>query len=270
MLDQANKLRHLATDSPRFACENDDTPPLVVVTGARQGVGVTTIVANLGAALADTGLRTVLCNAVGDNTALAKAVAVVIPENPRTPLRAAPSGAFLLAREGDDDSNSFRRHGRYFMADMRSVRADADVVVVDAGSGLTPTNRRLWRRAHLILIVTTADDPAVMDCYAAIKLASGDPDCELRVLVNRCDSPTVASRVIERIATASERYLNRQVKAAPSLPAHTIPGRPGGTAPRIWDFPNTDYSHAMLWLGRAVIDSLANQADAHAACVNAA
>ena len=49
-----------------------------------------------------------------------------------------------------------------------------DVIVVDAGSGLTPWTRRFWLRAQLVLLVTTTDDAAVMDAYAAIKLSVAD------------------------------------------------------------------------------------------------
>jgi hypothetical protein len=88
----------------------------------------------------------------------------------------------------------------------------------------------------------------------------------LRILVNCCDNPATARRVVERIATAGQRFLGQSVKAVPALPANTI--RNGGEriSPRVWDTPENPFGHAALWLGRSVIDILAAE-PAGPACV---
>ena len=47
---------------------------------------------------------------------------------------------------------------------------EVDLVVVDAGCGITAWTRRLWLRAQCVVLVTTADDTKL----PAIKLTSLD------------------------------------------------------------------------------------------------
>jgi MinD-like ATPase involved in chromosome partitioning or flagellar assembly len=261
MSDQAATLRSLALDLPQVERAHDDAPPLVVVSGARPGVGVTTIVANLGAVLADAGLRTVLVDAANDGQSLAKTADAVLPGKRTQPLCKTPSGALLLhhsehAPATDGDS---RRQARQLSAALQGVRHEADVFIVDAGSGVSAITRRLWRQSRHILLATTADDQAVMDSYAHIKLAENDANCDIRILVNQCENARTASRAVARIATACERFLNRTVKAAPALPPSSKSSSQFKVAPRVWDAPESPFGHAALWLGRSVIDALAAQ-----------
>jgi MinD-like ATPase involved in chromosome partitioning or flagellar assembly len=271
MSDQAATLRSLALDLPEVEDSHADAPPLVVVSGARPGVGVTTIVANLGAALADAGLRTVLVDAANNGQSLARTCDVVLPDKRNQPLVKAPSGALLIhqseyAPASDGDS---RRHARELATALQSVRHEADVFVVDAGSGVSAMTRRLWRQARLVLLATTPDDQAVMDSYAHIKLAGKDADCDIRILVNQCENARAASRAVSRIAAACDRFLHRAVKAAPALPPSSETGSQFKIAPRVWDAPESPFGHAALWLGRSVIDALAAQ-KAETACELAA
>ena len=66
--------------------------------------------------------------------------------------------------------------------------AHADVVVVDAGSGRDALGRGASGSARrLVLVVTTPDDAAIMDAYAAIKLCcDATTRRRCRTLVNRC------------------------------------------------------------------------------------
>src|SRR4051812_8203105 len=76
VMDQADKLRKLirtAEDSPRAA---DARLPMVVVSGARAGVGATTVAVNVAAVLADRGDRVLLVDADENSNSLAEVAAV--------------------------------------------------------------------------------------------------------------------------------------------------------------------------------------------------
>ena len=131
---------------------------------------------------------------------------------------------------------------------------EADVLVVDVGSEVTPWTRRFWLRARLVIVVTTTDYAAVMGTYAAIKLSSADANStDIRVLANQCNSDRAATEVERRLATACQRFLGRTVAALPSLPRHAADSISGiGPEPRVWDVPNSQFGHGVLWLARAV------------------
>src|SRR5215213_6978562 len=63
MSDQAEKLRRLSMGESVEPCAKTALLPMVVVAGARNGVGVTTVAANLAAAIADRGARVLVVDA---------------------------------------------------------------------------------------------------------------------------------------------------------------------------------------------------------------
>jgi flagellar biosynthesis protein FlhG len=136
-----------------------------------------------------------------------------------------------------------------------------DVMVVDTGAGLSRTARRLWLRAQLVLLVTTSDDAAVMEAYAATKrhvTGAQDARCEnVRLLVNKVESDRIADDAQRRLSHCCQRFLRQSVAALPALPRWD--GREDasvGQHPRVWEGPNSKFGHAVLWLGRAIGDVL--------------
>jgi MinD-like ATPase involved in chromosome partitioning or flagellar assembly len=156
------------------------------------------------------------------------------------------------------------------LAALKSLRGAFDVMVIDAGVGLSRLARRLWLRAQLVLLVTSADDAAVMDAYAALKRhvvgAPGAMCANIRLLVNQAENDRVAEDAQRRLENSCQRFLKQNVAAAPSLPLwdgyDDALRQPrdieAGTRrhPRVWEAPNSEFGHAVLWLGRAVEDAL--------------
>ncbi len=144
------------------------------------------------------------------------------------------------------------------MNQLRTLDSCADLLVVDAGSGLTQWTRRFWQQARLVLLVTTADDAAIMDTYAAIKRARHERiSADVRMLANQHDRDDVAEVVQRRLATACQQFLGCDLRHMPSLPLHGITGLASpGFSPRVWEAPDSPFGHAVLWLGRAVADAL--------------
>jgi flagellar biosynthesis protein FlhG len=262
MSDQAENLRQLAITAPPTVREALSTPPMIVVTGAKIGVGATTAAVNLGAVLADAGLRTMLVDASTAQANMAQVAGIHVVPSETPTLQPGPGGALLLAggNSPPHEGPESRRAQRRWLAEIQARHDDTDVVVVDTGSGLSPSIRRFWRQARLVFVVTTPDNPAIMDCYAAIKFAAADDlESDIRELVNRCDQTAAAEKVIARISTACQRFLGRPVTAAPSLPSYTPKFEGLPKAPRVWETPDSTFGHAALWLGRAAIDALAAQ-----------
>lgn len=272
MFDQAHKLRDLIHTAAPAARDAVPGLPMIAVTGGRAGVGTTTVAVNLAAVLADQGRRVVLIDAAQQRADMAQVAGIgatidrtlsdVLAGNcsAAEALAPGPGGTLLLASRWAARSNpDFSRHAQQrLLAELQALRNETDLLVIDTGSGLTPWTRRFWLRAQLVLLVTTTNDLALMDAYAAIKLSAADRiETDIRLLANQCDSDAIADDGYRRLTTACQRFLQRSVLAVPPLPRHVAQRSASASqVPRVWEAPNSPFGHATLWLGRAVDDLL--------------
>jgi flagellar biosynthesis protein FlhG len=288
MSDQADKLRSLVQAVPVATSAVQGGAPMLVVTGCKPGVGATTVAVNVAAVLADRGMRALLVDAdegrssmseiAGLKTSSEYTLADAIAGKCRLSeaVVAGPSGIRILTarrrgalkssigiRRGTAKDNEGRQGvpawDKQLLASLRSLRGDYDVIVVDTGAGLSRTARRLWLRVQLALLVTTGDDAAVMDAYAAVKLhvmGARDASCDnLRVLVNQVESERAAADAVRRFTNCCQRFLRQSVTPLPALPLFGDNGEDSVRLhPRVWELPNSPFGHAVLWLGRAVGD----------------
>lgn len=94
------------------------------------------------------------------------------------------------------------------VADLDIVSAGYDRVILDLGAGVDNMVRALAATADTILVVTTAEPTALTDAYAFIKLMKlGEPDKDIRVVVNQASSTAEGDRVYETLAKACEKFL---------------------------------------------------------------
>ena len=89
-----------------------------------------------------------------------------------------------------------------------------DWLVVNAGAGFSPDRLDVWQRASRLLLVTTTDEQAILDAYAALKLASREtalPPIELVVV----DPASVASaqHAFTRLNDTCQRFLSCEIAA---------------------------------------------------------
>jgi flagellar biosynthesis protein FlhG len=279
MTDQAHTLRTLVNSAGTAAEAADGELPLVVITGARAGVGVTTVSLNLAAVLTDRGKRVLLVDGSqhsGESHS---------PIRPRTEVKYSladviggtcelddaivdgPAGVAMLLsgrvsssrgatnwREATTRVDVSRRAQDRLLSELTSISKEFDIIVVDAGRGLTPWSRRFWLRSQLSVLVTTADDEAVLDAYAMLKESAAEAvGLPVRLLVNRADSDFSAVNVHRRLESACRRFLSQSIPALPALPRHFASEFVGASMPpRVWEMPNTPFGHAAMWLGRAV------------------
>jgi flagellar biosynthesis protein FlhG len=271
MADQAEKLRTLRETSLAAAHLVPEALSLVVLSGARPGVGTTTVAINLAAALADRGDRVLVVDAserpnnlrgvAGIRNVTAHSLADVLVQ--RAELLDAvidgPMGTSLLA--GPLGMRNGTRGERNLSAKLLLMLAQAsrqfDVILVDAGSGLSQTTRRLWLRSQLVLLTTTAEDASVMDAYRMLKLAAANKiRPQVALLLNRAEGEGTASETHHRIAASCRKFLEWEVAGLPSLSQDS---GPIGKSPRVWEDPSSQFGHEALWLGRAVGDLLAEK-----------
>ena len=224
MSDQADQLRQLVRQTVEQHPALQPGIPLVVVSGGKGGVGVSTVATELAQELATLGKRSVLVDAnplqpdiatqlgIDDHGCLADVLegsrSVVEVLQPLGESIQVLPGRWAAETPPDLSCVAVKR----LLTELRSLHKHCDVVILDGGSGTNPWVQQLWKAAQQILLVSTEESVAVMDSYATVKLATwGDVDGKIRLVVNRCGDPQTASTIGDRFAATTRRFLGIQV-----------------------------------------------------------
>ncbi|QEG33068.1 AAA family ATPase [Bythopirellula goksoeyrii] len=224
MLDQADKLRMLVRETVKEHAILQPGIPLVAVSGAQRGVGATTVAQYLAQELAQLGKRVVLVDA---NLLAPRLTASMKPSRSGSlsevlnghrsvaeVLEQIGEGIQLLSGidvDGEVPEMNLRALKR-LLTDLRSLRNDADIILIDTGEGMTPWIEKFWTAALQILLVTTVQSSSVMDSYAAVKLAPwGDVDGKLRLVVNQCNDVDLGMRASDSFASTCRRFLGMRL-----------------------------------------------------------
>ncbi len=271
MIDQANDLRKLVMQ----AAENrpDGLPervPMLLVSGGKGGVGTTTVAVNVAVAAAQRGLRAVLIDADPDRADVQSlcrlrdryTVSDVLSGR-RTlgeALQPGPAGVFVLpgAWAVADLADASESSQVRLLDQFAALGPRADVVVIDGGNGLHPFTRRLWRSCAEVVLVATPEPSAVLDAYAAIKVAASPPSRPtVRLLVNMCPSAAVADDVHGRIAQSCRRFLGFELPPRHWLPIEPCVSAAGREAtPFVISHPAAPAARALIAFARVVEDAL--------------
>jgi flagellar biosynthesis protein FlhG len=229
MFDQAKQLRQLMRDTGRLRLDEDTEPERIVVTGAKGGVGATTLAVQLAAELARRGRRVVLVDAdlpdgdlaamchteacVGNDAGLAEVLAG--QRNIHDVLRRGPLGLQIVAHhsvQGPMDALSLTA-GRV-LHHLDALNGHVETFVIDAGCASTHFGRQLAQAATHWLLATTADDVSVMDAYAAFKLLATERSETLLpkacLIVNRATDDE-AEAIGNRLRRTAQRFLNAAI-----------------------------------------------------------
>ena len=195
---------------------------MVAVAGGKGGVGTTTVAVNLAAAIARDGRRTLLVDADPQRADVAASVDCATGIAWPTCYRA-PARCTRPCNSGRPGSKSCWAAGESMphwtghpvpRSDLFAICAHlgphVDMILLDLGSVVDPATRHFWKVADEVVLVTTADNVAVMNAYATVKThfdAAQPP--RVTSLVNQATDPLVAQ--------------DRACSIAACLPA--IPGR---------------------------------------------
>ncbi|MGM0488106.1 MAG: MinD/ParA family ATP-binding protein [Planctomycetota bacterium] len=232
MLDQAAELRNLVSQTARETSQPVGfVPRLVVFSGGKGGVGVSTLAIHVAMALVDQGLRVVLVDAdlyradiaplcnlserghVGDILSARRDIHEVLERGP---------GGILVVPGvwAPDHEIPFSQHAQHrFLKQIKSLGRHADMVLMDVGSASVETVHRFWGAADDVVLVTTPESTAVMDCYATVKsaLGSGIVPNQIRLIVNKSSGEEGAD-VYRRLRQSAERFLGQRILSLGSIP----------------------------------------------------
>jgi flagellar biosynthesis protein FlhG len=245
MVDQASELRQQVRRAGASTPPTVSSPKLLVVTGAKGGVGTSSVAVNLAVAMSRHSRKVVLVDADFDGADIATlcgideqhSIADVLAgrRSAANAIQDGPEGIRVLpgawAREQTLTYSALDQ--QQLIDDLRKLGHAADVIVIDTGSGLNSAIHRFWQAADQVMLVTTPEPVAIMDAYAAIKvLRAGDSTIAVHCLINRIAEIDEATEVHERIACACRKFLGMELGWAgavaedPSVATSAQEGRP--------------------------------------------
>jgi flagellar biosynthesis protein FlhG len=222
-LDQAARLRSLMQKSKTVAAHDaivaDNAPHIVTLCSGRENAGVTNICVNLAVNLVGLGQRVVVVDAAMSSHGLTELCNVAARETihgvldgrktVHEVLQPGPGGIQVLpnssmTNEVPDCSPLAQDR---LIRELRRLGKYADIVLLDAGHGMTQVMRRFWEVSDAIINVVVPQTLSVMDGYAMIKLLhSNAPNARIGSLVNCAESEEVASRVQSKIEEVLRRF----------------------------------------------------------------
>lgn len=216
MRDQASSLRNLiqrrSADAPTAPSER---ARIVAFTSGKGGVGKSNLALNVAVAMAQAGTRVCLLDANPGSSNIdllcglncywnfghvltgAKSLGEVILKGPAG-INFLPGASGLLEVAASQE----------LAEQIAALETAYDVLIIDAGTGLTESARRFARVADVAFLVTTPEPTAIADAYATLKAWQGSVPTMPDVLVNRAGSAAQAKQILDRFAQTVELFLH--------------------------------------------------------------
>jgi flagellar biosynthesis protein FlhG len=234
MSDQADGLRQLvqarsaatAVAEPPEPVRNSRAPAKarsLLLTSGKGGVGTSNVALNLAIALGEQGQQVVLMDADLWPATIDLLCGITRAHD----FGAVLSGDRLLSEvviEGPAGVQILPgAHGMRTLADvlgagpsrlaaeLAALESDADILIVDAGSGLGAGIATLAAAADEVVVVTTPEPSSVADAHATIGRLCKLPGVQLRALVNQAGSAVEADDVLDRLCASSRQFLGAAV-----------------------------------------------------------
>ena len=275
MGDQADELRRLVAARRRLL---HDAPgkrkslraSIVAIASGKGGVGKSNIALNLALSLARRDLRVVLVDAdfgaanicilgginapytLHDVVMGKRELEEVLVEGPFG-LKIVP-GATGMAELADLDD--FRR--KKLVRDFRTLERRADLVLVDAGAGISKNVTDILTGADQVLMVTVPESIAIANAYSLIKslVLSGDSP-KLRLVINRAKNEIEAADVLSNMSLVARKFLKYELECLGWMPADVhLPRAVRERIPVTVKYPYSPFSRGIKQILPAFISGL--------------
>jgi flagellar biosynthesis protein FlhG len=224
MTDQAETLRAIMRQRGQGTEETKRTRIITIASG-KGGVGKTNVSTNLALSYAAMGQKVILMDAdlglANVNVVLGiipkynlyhvirkqkKMSDILMDTDYGIQIVAGASGFSKIANLSEDERQNFIEELYHL--------SHADVIIVDAGAGVSNNVLAFVGAADEAIIVTTPEPTAITDAYGIIKIIATEIDnlnLGLKLIVNRVKSVTEGKKVAERVINIAAQFLNLKV-----------------------------------------------------------
>jgi flagellar biosynthesis protein FlhG len=197
---------------------------IVGFVSGKGGVGKTSIVANLAISAARRGQRVLAVD--GDlglssldvflGLAVERTIAHVLVGDCslEEAIVEGPSGIHVLAAaSGRSDLVCLDPHAlARLLVPLFALRSRYDLILLDAGPGISPTVVSLALACDRLVLVTTPEPTSLADAYATLKVVSRERcDVAVEVLVNQVRDSREAQDTHARLGRVARRFLNLEL-----------------------------------------------------------
>lgn len=219
MRDQASTLRNLIQRQPASPpAVGVERARVIAITSGKGGVGKSNIALNVAVAMSQAGTKVCLLDAnpgISNIDVLCGLNCYWNLSHVRTGAKSlgdvilkGPAGINVVTgASGLIDFVTSERRQTELVEQVASLEAAYDVLLVDAGIGLTETAQRFAAMADVTLLVITPEPTAIADAYATLKAWQGRVATMPDVLVNRAVSTAQAKQILDRFAQTVETFL---------------------------------------------------------------
>lgn len=224
MTDQAQGLRNSIDEYKKKKLTNiENQTRVIVVTSGKGGVGKTNFSVNLGIALAELGLKTMIFDAdlglanvdviVGiipkyslyDVVFKDKKIEDIIIEGPRG-IKIIPGGS------GVESLSNLNDNQRQKLIHKFSGMKDIDILIVDTGAGISKNVLGFMALSDEIIVVTTPEPTSITDAYSLMKISlKYMPKSKLNVVINRASDENEANITYQKIGGAVKNFLKHDL-----------------------------------------------------------
>lgn len=224
MTDQAETLRAIM----RQKGQDDEATRrtrIITIASGKGGVGKTNVSTNLALSYAALGKKVILMDAdlglANVNVVLGiipkfnlyhvirkqkKMSDILMDTDYGIQIVAGASGFAKIANLNEDERQSFIEELYHL--------SHADVIIIDAGAGVSNNVLAFVGAADEAIIVTTPEPTAITDAYGIIKIIATEIDSlnlGIKLVVNRVKSVTEGKKVAERVINIAGQFLNLKV-----------------------------------------------------------
>jgi flagellar biosynthesis protein FlhG len=139
--------------------------------------------------------------------------------------------------------------------ELAGLERAADLLIIDAGSGLGSGIATLAAAAHEVVVVTTPEPTSVADAHAAIGRLRRLPGVRLRAVVNQASTALEGSDVLARLESSTRQFLRTIVSplGAVRFDPH-VPMAVRARRPFVLAHPNAIASRGIRRLARELAD----------------
>lgn len=197
---------------------------IITVASGKGGVGKTTLVANIGIALAESGHRVVLFD--GDLGLANLDVVLGVKSDVRVQhavegdaslsdaMVEGPRGVKVIT--GDSGLGKMIRLSRKrleaLLEQVHEFASTTDFLIFDAAAGADAKVITFARAADEVVLVVTPDPASIVDAYATAKvLFRSKPEACVRVVVNMAESQEQALKVYRAVKSAVRQFVGKSV-----------------------------------------------------------